>query len=121
MTKRSPAYWFDTELDSARWFQSAEEVAQNLSPDEIHKMLAIQIPSGKIDFPNRQARIILDDPQRQMQSGENAYTHAEARLKEAAGQGKVELSIERRKCPMGCICTSKYAAWSTSVVDFYFG
>lgn len=121
VTKRSPAYWFDTEPDSARWFQNAEEVAQNLSPDEIHKMPAIQIPSGKLEFPNRRARIILDDPHRQLQSGENAYTHAEARLREAAGQGKVEVSIERRKCQMGCICASKYATWSTPVVDFYFG
>lgn len=84
-------------------------------------MLAIQIPSGKLAFPNRRARIILDDPQKQVASGVNAYTHAEVRLREAAAHGKVELSIERRKCPMGCICSSKYAAWSTPVVDFYFG
>ena len=121
VTKRSPAYWFDNEPDSARWFQNAEEVAQNFSPDDIHKMLAIQIPSGKLDFPNRRARIILDDPQRQLQSGVNAYTYAESRLRKAAAQSKVEVSIERRKCQTGCICASKYAAWSTPVVDFYFG
>jgi hypothetical protein len=121
VTKRSPAYWYDTEPDSARWFQNAEEVAQNLSPDEIHKMPAIHIPSGRLDFPNRRARIILDDPQRQLQSGVNAYTHAETRLREAAANSKIEVSIERRKCQMGCVCASKYAAWSTPVVDFYFG
>ena len=121
VTKRSPAYWFDGEPDSARWFQSREEVAQNLSPDEIHKMPAIQIPSGRLDFPNRRTRIILDDPQRQLQSGVNAYTHAEARLMAAAEHGKIEVSIERRTCQTGCICASKYGAWSTPVVDFYFG
>jgi hypothetical protein len=84
-------------------------------------MLAIQTPSGKLDFPNRRVRIILDDPQRQVLAGVNAYTHAEARLREAAARGKVEVSIERRKCQMGCICAGKYAAWSTPVVDFYFG
>lgn len=121
VTKRSPAYWYDTEPDSARWFYTVEEVAQNLSPDDLHKMPAIQSPLGKFNFPNRRTRIILDDPQRQLHSGLDAYAHAETRLKEAAGQGKVEVSIERRKCPIGCICSSKYAAWSTSVVDFYFG
>lgn len=121
VTRRSPAYWYDTEPDSARWFQNPEEVAQNLSPDDLHKMPAIRTPSGRLDFPNRRARIILDDPQRQLQSGANAYAHAEARLREAAGHGKVEVSIERRKCQMGCICASKYAAWSMPVVDFYFG
>lgn len=84
-------------------------------------MLGIQVPLGKLDFPNRRARIILDDPQRQLLSGVNAYTHAEARLREAAADSKVEVSIERRKCQMGCICASKYATWSTPVVDFYFG
>jgi len=121
VTKRSPAYWYDNEPDSARWFQNAEEVAQNLSPDDLHKMPAIQTPSGRLDFPNRRARIILDDPQRQVPSGVNAYTHAEARLREAAAHSKIEVSIERRKCQMGCVCASKYAAWSTPVVDFYFG
>lgn len=121
VTKRSPAYWYDTEPDSARWFQNAEEVAQNLSPDDLHKMLAIQIPSGKLDFPNRRAQILLDDPRRQVLSGVDAYTHAETRLREAAAHSKVEVSIERRKCQVGCICASKYAAWSTPVVDFYFG
>jgi hypothetical protein len=121
VTKRSPAYWYDTEPDSARWFQTAEEVAQNLSSNDLHKMLALQIPSGKLDFPKRQARIILDDPQRQLPSGANAFAHAESRLRKAATQGKVEVSIERRKCPMDCICPSKYSSWSTPVVDFYFG
>jgi hypothetical protein len=121
VTKRSPAYWYDTEPDSARWFQGVEEVAQNLSANDLHRMLALHIPAGKLDFPKRRARIILDDPQRQVPSGANAYTHAEARLREAAAHGKIEVSIERRKCQMGCICASKYAAWSTPMVDFYFG
>jgi hypothetical protein len=54
-------------------------------------------------------------------SGESAYTHAEDRLKAAAESGGVGVSIERRKCPVGCVCISKYATWSIPVVDFYFG
>jgi len=121
VTKRSPAYWYDSEPDSGRWFENVEEVAKSVHFGDLHKMLSIQVPSGKFNFPNRRARIILDDPQRQVLSGENAYTHAEDRLKAAAERGGVGVSIERRKCPVGCVCSSKYATWSVPVVDFYFG
>lgn len=121
VTRRSPIYWYDTEPDSGRWFQSAEELAKSIGFDDLDKMLAIQTPSGKLDFPNRRVRIILDDPQRHMSSGENAYTQAERQLKTAAANGQVVVSIERRKCQIGCICASKYGAWSAPVVDFYFG
>ena len=121
VTKRSPAYWYDSEPESGRWFENVEEVAKSVHFGDLHKMLAIQVPSGKLNFPNRRTRIILDDPQRQVLSGENAYNHAEDRLKAAAESGGVGVSIERRKCPVGCVCSSKYATWSIPVVDFYFG
>jgi hypothetical protein len=121
VTKRSPAHWYDTEPESGRWFQTADEMAKNVRPDDFDKLVAIQTPLGRLAFPKRQARIILDAPQKQMSSGENAYTHAESRLKAAAAAGQVDVSIERRQCPMGCICPEKYAVWSTPVVDFYFG
>jgi hypothetical protein len=121
VTRKSPAYWYDTEPDSGRWFQSTEDLAKSIRPGDLDKMLAIQTPSGKLNFPDRRARIILDDPQRKLPSGEDAYTHAASRLQAAAAAGHVDVSIERRKCRSGCICGEKYAAWSAPVVDFYFG
>jgi hypothetical protein len=121
VTRKSPVYWYDTEPDSGRWFQSAEELGKSIRSGDLDKMLAIQTPSGKLDFPNRRTRIILDDPQRQMSSGENAYTHAENRLKTAAAVGQIGVSVERRACQIDCTCVRKYAAWSAPVMDFYFG
>ena len=121
VTKKSPGHWYDTEPESGRWFQSAEEMAKNVRAGDYDKLLAIQTPLERLDFPKRQARIILDGPQRQVSSGESAYTHAEKRLRAAAAAGQVEVSIERRQCPTGCLCGEKYAAWSAPVVDFYFG
>jgi hypothetical protein len=121
VTKRSPVYWYDTEPDSGRWFQSAEDLAKSVNFGDSDKMLAAQATSGKLDFPDRRARIILDDPQRQLSSGEDAYTHAENHLRVAAALGQIEVSIERRKCQAGCMCVGKYAAWSVPVLDFYFG
>jgi hypothetical protein len=120
VTRKSPAYWYDNEPDSGRWFQSAEELAKSIAPGDLDKMLAIQTPSGKLSFPGGRARIILDDPQRQVPSGEDAYSHAASRLRSAATAGHVDVSIERRKCRSGCICGEKYANWSAPVMDFYF-
>ncbi|HWZ45008.1 MAG TPA: hypothetical protein VNW97_16150 [Candidatus Saccharimonadales bacterium] len=121
MTKKSPTYWYDPEPESDRWFQSAEDLGQNIRYGDFGQILALQTPSGKFDFPDRRARVILDDPQRQMSAGESAYLHARNRLKAAATVGRVELSIERRRCQTSCICLAKYATWSVPVMDFYFG
>ncbi len=120
VTKRSPVYWYDTEPENERWFQSAGELAKSIAAGETDKMIAVWTPSGKLEFPHRRARIVLDDPQRQLSSGEDAYARAEARLKAAAAAGGAEVSIERRKCQAGCLCSQKYAAWSAPVLDFYF-
>lgn len=121
VTRKSPAYWYDNEPDVSRWFQNAEELAQSITPGDLDKMLAIQTPSGKLGFPGGHARIILDDPQKQLASGADAYNHAASRLRTAAAAGHVEVTIQRRKCRSGCTCGNKYAAWSAPVMDFYFG
>ena len=82
--------------------------------------IIIKTPSGKLDFPNDRAQIILDDPRRQVSSGEDAYTHAEKRLKVAATVGQVKAYIERRECQVGCICIEKYATYKPERIDFWF-
>jgi hypothetical protein len=119
VTKTNPVHWYDSQPDSERWFQSAEELAKSIHFGDFNKMLVIRTPSGKLDFPDRRARIILDDPQRQLSSGENAYTHAENRLT-AAAVGQVEACIERRECRSGCICVEKYAQYTPQQMDFWF-
>lgn len=120
VTKMNPIYWRDNQSNSERWFKSVKELAANISFGDFDKMLVIQTSSEKLDFPNRRVRIILDDPQIQISSGENAYTYAEARLNMAAMAGRVEASIEQRKCDYGCICVEKYAGYSTEDIDLYF-
>lgn len=111
VTKVNPVHWYDGQPDGDRWFQSPEELAKDIHFGEFHKMLVIQTPSEKVDFPDRLARIFLDDPQRQMPSGENAYTHAEKRLNAAAANGGVKASIERHRCRTDCKCAERYATY----------
>lgn len=121
ITKTNPVHWFDNQPDTDRYFQSVEELAEKIQFGDFDKMLVIYTPTGKLDFLNRRARIILDDPKRQLSSGKDAYVHAKKRLIAAAGVGGVETTIERRYCPSDCICVTKYAAWQVTTVDFYFG
>jgi hypothetical protein len=120
VTKKNPVYWQDNEPDGMRCFQNLEELAKNIRYGEFSQMLMIQIPSGKLDFPNRQARIVLDDPQRHLSSGDDAYTHAENRLGVAAAAGAVEASIKRRTCWSTCSCVKKYATHDASQIESYF-
>jgi len=120
VTKMNPIYWREKQPDSERWFMSKEELAANIAFGDFGKMLVIQTPSEKLVFPNRRVRIILDDPQRQISSGKNAYTYAEDRLNSAAVAGRVAASIERRECDYGCICVEKYATYSAKTIDLYF-
>jgi hypothetical protein len=120
VTKKNPVHWYDSQPDSERWFQSAEELRKDIHFGDFDKMLVIKTPSGKVDFPNDRVRIILDDPQRPLSSGEDAYTYAMNRVTTAAAVGGVEVSIERRECRSGCICVEKYAKYPPQTLDFWF-
>ena len=120
VTKMNPIYWRDNQSNNERWFESVEKLAENIRLGDYDKMLVIQTPSGKLVFPNRRARILLDDPQRQISLGENAYTYAESRLNSAAAAGQIKASIEPHECCSGCICTEKYARYSPGDIDFWF-
>ncbi len=118
VTKKNPVHWDDQDPDSERWFQSKDKLAKKINFGDFGKMLVIKTPSEMLDFPNRRALIILDDPQRNLSSGENAYTHAKNRLKATASP--IDASIERRECRRGCSCTKEYAEDTNEEIDKYF-
>lgn len=120
VTKKNPIYWRDNEPDTDRWFQNAEELTKGIQFGDFDKMLVIQTPSRMLDFPKRHAQIILDDPQRTVSSGQDAYTHAENQLRAAAAAGGMQSTIQRRICGYDCICIKKYAKYATQKIDFYF-
>jgi hypothetical protein len=121
VTKMNPVHWRNTNLTGERWFESPEELSTSIRFGNFDKMLVIQTPSERVDFPNDRAQIILDDPQRAFSSRDDVFTHAEKRLKAAANTGKIKLSIQRRDCPNGCVCINKYAAYSAPALKLWFG
>jgi hypothetical protein len=117
VTKKNPIHWHDHEPACERYYQTAEELAANIGFGDFDKMLVIETPSGKVDFPSLWTRIILDDPKRQVSSGQDAYAYAEARLKKAVAVSEVKAYVERRQCQRSCICIQKYRA---KKMDFWF-
>ncbi|MCP3145003.1 hypothetical protein [Pyxidicoccus xibeiensis] len=120
VTKSNPIHWSVGQSNADRWFLTQQEVAANLNYGAFDKMLVIQTPSQKIDFPNRSATIFVDDPQRQVSSGADAYAHAESQLRAAAAAVGVAASIDQHSCRSGCICVDTYARYPQQTVDFFF-
>lgn len=120
VTKKNPIHWKDGEPIEERWFKDAQELAASLSFGDFNKTLVIKTPSGTLDFPNRRVRIYLDNPTRKLSSGKDAYEYAEKRLRNAAGTGKVTVTIEPHQCRPDCICTKKYASYTYQHFEMLF-
>lgn len=120
VTKVNPIYWKDKDTDEDRYFLTPDGLAKVIKFGEFNKMLVIETPSGRLDFPNRTAKIILDDPERKVSSSKDAYDYAYQRLTAAAKKGNVKLAIDKRNCQNGCICVEKYSKYNTQQMDFWF-
>ena len=121
VTRSNPVHWWDSQADKDRYFQTPDELAAHISFGDFDKMLVIQTPSGKLNFPSRRVAIILDNPERKLSSGKDAYTHAGKRLTAAAAVGRVEAFIQERTCQYGCVCPEKYRDMTPETLEFWFG
>jgi hypothetical protein len=120
VTKMNPTHWTNKQKEGDRWYLSPDELAKNIGYGDFDKMLVITTPSGKVDFPNDPVQISLDDPNRKMSSGVDAYRHAEQRLKAAARKGEVVIDIASHQCRDGCICVPTYTSYSVPYFDSRF-
>jgi hypothetical protein len=120
VTKENPIYW-GNKSEEERWFQTLEELAQNIRLGTFGQMIVINTPNGALPFPRREAHIILDDPRRELSSTvTHTYKYAEERLRTAAAKGRIGISIECRTCDPECVCLDKYARFSTKDMNRFF-
>jgi hypothetical protein len=120
VTRMNPVHWSNKQEDNERWFQSNDEIRANLNFGDFDKMLVIDSPNDKVEFPDTRARISLDNPNRKMSDGEDAYSHAEQRLKVAAQNGGIIADIAPHRCRDGCVCIAKYARYQAGSFDSIF-
>jgi hypothetical protein len=120
VTKKNPIHWKDKQDDAERYFLSPEELRKNIGYGDFDKMLVIFTPTGRFEFPEKRVRIALDNPQRSMSNGEDAYRHAEQRLREAAKKGLVTADLGPHACLAGCACVDTYKSYPLAQFDSRF-
>jgi hypothetical protein len=120
VTKSNPIHWYDKQKEEDRWYLTPEELEQHIGFGDFDKMLVITTPDAKLDFPNRAVRIDLDNPNRALVNGDDAYVSAEKRLREAAEKGRVSATIAPHVCQTDCKCVVKYGGFWPTYFDELF-
>jgi hypothetical protein len=119
-TKSNPVHWHDEQQEGERWFMTERELGENIHFGDFDKMLVINTPSGKLAFPKKQVEIFLDDPNRSLPSGQDAYAYATTRLQAAANTGKIKVLINPHECRTDCSCVQKYATFDAERLGLWF-
>ncbi len=120
VTRTNPIHWTSGQTDHERWFATVDDLAKSISFGDFDKMLVITTPNREVPFLNRQVQVALDDPQRPMLSGIDAYAHAEKRLKMAAEAGGVKAGIAQHICRDDCVCVAKYRSYGAEYFESRF-
>jgi len=107
VSKVNPIHW--PNINKSEWcFQNSEELRSQIKFGDFDKMLIIRTASSKLSIPDHKLSIVLDDPDRTLPSGPDAFTHAKNRLKSAARIGGVDITIKKHECKSQCQCLSFY-------------
>jgi len=120
VTRQNPIHWKDSQIHADRFYLDVEELSQDLQFGDFNKMLVVKIQTGRLKFSDKKVAILLDNPMRKMASGQDAYTHAEKRLKDAASKNGLTISIQPHACRSTCTCIKKYAGYDQDHFDSRF-
>lgn len=111
VTRKNPAKWSDGEQDSERYFQTLSELEAGYRYGNFGQHVIVRGPSGILPF-DAQIEILLDDPQRELKNGKDAYSSAKKKL--VAAVSSHELKIDKRECSTVCKWVTQYS----SLYDF---
>jgi hypothetical protein len=107
VTKLNPTKWAKKSA-SQRWFQSKADLEEGFVRGNFDQMLVFRHCGGELPFGSYLKRIILDDPKCEVQNGVDCFSMAYGALKLAMADGGLDVPIERRVCPQGCLCFEEY-------------
>lgn len=62
----------------------------------------------------------LDNPERPLSDGTDAYRHAKQRLKAAAVVGRVRVEVAPHECRNDCVCETIYGGYSVRFFESRF-
>ncbi len=110
ITRTNPSKW--TKL-SGEWFSSLDELESDFDEHTFEQMIVLR-HLGSTSLTPYLKRIVLDDPRVIYTDYKtDFYSSAFGSLKLAMAIGKIDITIEKRKCPYGCRCMTSYGVAHT--------
>ena len=106
VTRKNPVHWRTGELPSDRYFTSLQELTSGYIYGEFGQHVILRNQDGFLPFSNFPLRLVLDDPQLPLISGDDAYANSVQKLQGAARAGNVTVQITKRSCSSRCRCLS---------------
>jgi len=110
ITKKNPLYWGPGEPDSARLFKDVAEVDKDLVKGRFEQMIMVRTPAALLPFPVTPVQIALDNPQRTLSDGSDAFQTASGLLNQAGNAAQRRVALTPHVCRADCKCKETYAA-----------
>lgn len=118
ITKKNPYNWVDGEPDTDRYFGSIMEFENGYSFGNFDKHIMIRTRNGILPFSDSPVLIDLDNPQRKMPDGRDAYSQALEKLQAVSRSAGLVIAVTAHKCQPGCRCVELYASSPNFVAMF---
>jgi len=106
--KKNPANWKTSDKAGDRYFLTPADLQSFYSFGTFAQHVVFRVPEGILPFPTDSVEVLLDDPQRKLQSGANAFLDAQTRLNAAAKTRGLTVSYLAPTCPWDCVCRANY-------------
>ena len=121
ITRKNPVNWQPADTTADRYFMSPQELLSSYQYGDFGQHVVMRSQGGFLQFDGSTLRLLLDDPQRALSGGADAYSHAVQRLNSAANDGTLVVDIIKRHCRPSCRCLSGHKlSYETLGVDSWF-
>lgn len=109
VTKSNPTKWSTRPRHDQRWFTSVSDLEDNFTYGTFDQMIVFRHCGGELPIKNHLNKIILDDPKLETTKYDVDYfSMAYGALMLAMTEGRISVSIEKRRCGAGCSCVDDY-------------
>jgi len=120
VTKSNPINWTNKVPENKRWFQTIDDLDDNLTEGTFEQMVVFRHCGGEIPFNGHLEKIIVDDPCHTMPPGKaDMYSMAVGALMLAMNESGLSIPIERRQCRSACQCDSYYEGNSDRLIKMF--
>jgi hypothetical protein len=110
VTRENPANWNYGGSVTDYYFGSPEELQAGYRYGDFKQHIVIRTPTGVLPFSEEPVRIDLDNPQRSLPDGSDAYETALMTLEAAAEEAGITIDVTPHECQWGCRCITNYAS-----------